>query len=78
MFSSNFCFFFLNYAKSNFILFLNFTILYWFLTCIQVCQEADKVVWYSHLFMNFPQFVVIRTDKGFSIVNEVDIFLELP
>ena len=49
-----------------------------FLTCIQVSQEADKVVWYSHLFQNFPQFVVIHTVKGVSIVKEaeVDIFLE--
>ena len=52
---------------------------YWFLTCIQVYQEADKVVWYSHLMKNFPQFVVIHTVKGFSIVSEVevDIYLEL-
>ena len=37
------------------------------------------MVWYSHLFQNFPQFVVIHTAKGFGIVNkaEVDIFLEL-
>ena len=37
------------------------------------------MVWYSHFFKNFPQFVVIHTDKGFSIVKEteVDIFLEL-
>ena len=50
-----------------------------FLTHIQVTQEADKV-WYSHLFKNFPQFVVIHTVKGFSIVNEaeVDVFLEFP
>ena len=50
-----------------------------FLTCIQVSQEAGKVVWYSHLFKNFPQFVVIQTVKGFGIVNkaEVDAFLEL-
>ena len=50
-----------------------------FLTCIQVPQEAGKVVWYSHLFKNFPQFVVINTVKGFDIVNkaEVDIFLEI-
>ena len=50
-----------------------------FLTCIQVSQEAGKVVWYSHLFQNFPQFIVIHTVKGFSIVNEaeVDVFLEL-
>ena len=32
---------------------------YCFLTCIQVFQEAGKVVWYSHLFKNFPQFGVI-------------------
>ena len=37
------------------------------------------MVWYSHLFKNFPQFVVICTVKGFSIVNKavVDVFLEL-
>ena len=36
------------------------------------------MVWYSHLFQNFPQFVVIHTVKGFSIVNEaeVDVLLE--
>ena len=47
-----------------------------FLTCIQISQEAGQVVWYSHLFQNFPQFVVIHTVKGFGIVNkaEVDIF----
>ena len=41
--------------------------------------EAGKVVWYSILFKNFPQFVVIHIVKGFSIVNkaDVDIFLEL-
>ena len=50
-----------------------------FLTCIQVSQEAGKVIQYSHLFKNFPQFVVIHTVKGFSVVNEaeVDVFLEL-
>ena len=50
-----------------------------FLTCIQISQEAGQVVWYSHLFQNFPQFVVVHSVKGFSIVNksEVDIFLEL-
>ena len=49
-----------------------------FLTCIQFSQEAGKVVWYSHLFKNFLQFVVIHTAKGLSIVNvaEVDVFLE--
>src|SRR5574337_730426 len=48
------------------------------LTCIQISQEAGKVVWYSHLFKNLPQFVVIHTVKGFSLVNEakVDVFLE--
>ena len=35
-----------------------------FLTCIQVSQEAGQVVWYSHLFQNFPQFVVIHTVKA--------------
>ena len=47
-----------------------------FLTCIQVSQEAGQVVWYSHLFQNFPQFIVIHTVKGFGIVNkaEIDIF----
>ena len=42
-------------------------------------QEAGKVVWYSHLFQNFPQFIVIHTVKGFGIVNKakVDVFLEL-
>ena len=50
-----------------------------FLTCIQISQEAGKVVWYSPFFKNFPQFVVIHTVKGFGIVNkaEVDVFLEL-
>ena len=52
---------------------------YCFLTCIQISQEAGKVVWYSHLFKNFPQFVVIQTVKGFGVVNEAetDFFLEL-
>jgi len=37
------------------------------------------VVWYSHLFQNFPQFIVIHTVRGFGIVNktEIDVFLEL-
>ena len=49
-----------------------------FLICIQISQEADKVVWYSHLFKNFPQFVVIHTVKGFGIISkaEVDVFQE--
>ena len=50
----------------------------YFLTCIQVSQKAGKMVWYSRIFKNFPQFVVIHTVKGFSIVNEavVEVFLE--
>ena len=50
-----------------------------FLTCIQVSQEVGQVVWYSRLFQNFPQFIVIHTVEGFGIVNkaEIDIFLEL-
>ena len=50
----------------------------YFLTCIQISQEAGQVVWYSHLFQNFPQFVVIHMVKGFGIVNKakVDVFLE--
>ena len=49
-----------------------------FLTCIQISQEAGKAVWYSYLFKNFPQFVVIHTVKGFGVINEteVNVFLE--
>ena len=48
----------------------------YFLTCIQISQEAGQVVWYSHLFQKFPQFIVIHTVKGFGIVNkaEIDVF----
>ena len=43
-----------------------------FLTCIGVSQESGQVVWYSYLFQNFPQFIVIHTVKGFGIVlNEI-------
>ena len=50
-----------------------------FLTCIHLSQEAGQVVWFPHLFQNFPQFIVIHTVKGFGIVNkaEVDVFMEL-
>ena len=49
-----------------------------FLTCIQISQEVGKVVWYSHLFKNFPLFVVIHTVKGFVIIKKlVDVFLVL-
>ena len=44
-----------------------------FLTCIQISQEAGQVVWYSHLFQNFPQFVVIHMVKGFGIINKAEI-----
>ena len=50
-----------------------------FLTCIQTSWETGQVVWYSHLFQNFPQLIVIHTVKGFGIVNkaEIDAFMEL-
>ena len=48
-----------------------------FLTCIQVSQEAGQVVCYSHIFKNFPHFVVIHTVKGFSVVNETEIDVSL-
>ena len=50
----------------------------YFLTSIHISQEAGQVVWYSHLFQNFPQFTVIHIVKGFGIVNkaEIDAFLE--
>ena len=37
------------------------------------------MVWHSHLFQNFPQFIVIHTVKGFGVANktEIDVFLEL-
>ena len=48
-----------------------------FLTCIQIPQEAGKVIWYSHLLKNFPQFFVTHTVKGFGVVNKADVFMEL-
>ena len=52
----------------------------YFLAGKQVSQEVGKVVWYSHLFKNFPQFVVIHIVKGFSVINEaeVDVFSGTP
>ena len=52
---------------------------YCFLTCIQVSQEAGQVVWYFHLFQNFPQFIVTHIVKGFGKVNksERNVLLEL-
>ena len=49
-----------------------------FLTYLQISQQTGRVTRYSHLFKNFPQFIVIHTVKGFSTVNKTDIFLELP
>ena len=50
-----------------------------FLTCIQISQNSGQVVWYSHLFQSFPQYIMIHIVKGFGIVNkaEIDVFLEL-
>ena len=48
-----------------------------FLTYIWVSHVEDKVVWYSHLFKNFPQFVVIHTVEGFSVVNEAEVHVLL-
>ena len=44
-----------------------------FLTCIQVSQEAGKIVWYSYLLKNFLQFVAIDTVKGLIIVSEAKV-----
>ena len=68
----------LNILLSQFGTSLLFHIRCCFLICIQISQEAGKVVWYSQLFKNFPQFFVIHTVKGFGIVDkaEVDVFLE--
>ena len=48
-----------------------------FLTCIQISHKAGKVVWYSHLLKNFPQFIMIHTIKGCVDEAELDVFLEL-
>ena len=50
-----------------------------FLICIQAFWKTSKVVWYSHLFKKFPQFVLIHTVKDFSIVSEAEkyVFLKL-
>ena len=39
------------------------------LTCIEVSQEAGQVIWYAHLFQNFPQFIVIHTDSHSALSN---------
>ena len=79
--------FILNYMKESFTKYEEWRLPWWhspqcrahglgLLTCIQVSQEAGKVVWYSHLFQNFPQFIVIPTFKDFSVINkaELDVF----
>ena len=50
-----------------------------FLTCIQISQEVGQVVWYSHLFQNFPQLIVNHQVIDFGTVNkaEIDVFLKL-
>ena len=50
-----------------------------FLYFFALITEEGQVVWYSQLFQNFPQFIVIHTVKGFGIVSkaEIDVFLEL-
>jgi len=49
-----------------------------FLNCIQISQQAGHVIWYSHFFKDFPQFVVIHTVKVSGVANkaEIDAFLE--
>ena len=49
----------------------------WFLTCIQISQEAGQVVWYSHLFQNFPQFIVTHRVEGFVIVKKAEVYVLL-
>ena len=44
---------------------------------MQISQEAGKVVWYSHLLKNFPQFVVIHTVKGFGVVDKAEVYVYL-
>ena len=48
-----------------------------FLTCIQISQETGLVVWYSHLFQSFPQFIVMRSVNGFDIANKAGIYVFL-
>ena len=41
-----------------------------FLSYIQAFQETGKVIWYSHFLKNFPQFVVVHTVTGFTVISE--------
>ena len=43
----------------------------------QISQKAGQVVWYSHLLKNFPQFIVIHTVKGFSVVKKAEADVSL-
>ena len=45
------------------------------LSSIQVSQEPGKLVWYSHLFQNFPQCAVIHTVKGFGVVKKTEMYV---
>ena len=56
---------------------LSHSVVVCFLTCIQVSQETGKMVWYSCLFKNFPQFIVIHIDKGFPVVSEAEVHVSL-
>ena len=49
----------------------------YFLTCIQISQEAGQMVWYFHLLKNFPQSVVVHTIKSFGIVNKAEVYVFL-
>ena len=48
-----------------------------FLTCMQVSQETGRVAWSSHLYRNFPQFFVIHSVKGYSVVSEAEMYVFL-
>ena len=43
---------------------------------MHISQEAGKVFWYSHLFKNFPQFVIIHTVKGFGVVSKAEVGID--
>ena len=45
------------------------------LTCIQISQEAGKMVCNSHLLKNFPQFIVIHIVKGFGVINKAEVYV---
>ena len=53
-------------------------LIYFSIDCMQVSQETGKVVWYSHIFKNFPQSAVIHTVKVIVNESKVDIFLGFP